>query len=101
MVSSGWLPEGEGAFCLHPAGVEILLPGKTKQNVLSNATDRWFVFFFTIGDDNSHNKVLPTHEEPQGVHGHLVSHPFTCFSFYIFQKAKAKITEASFPKDTF
>ena len=59
-----------------------------------------FFFFFTINDDNSHNKVLPTHEEPQGMHGHLVSHPFTCFSFYIFQKAKAKI-KASFPKDTF
>ena len=42
MASSGWLPEGEGAFCLHPAGVKIPLPGKTKQNVLSNATDRWF-----------------------------------------------------------
>ena len=29
-------------------------------------------FFFTICEDNSHNKVLPTHEEPQGVDGHVV-----------------------------
>lgn len=68
VTSSDWLPEGEGAFCLQPAGLKIPLPGRSEQNVVSNATDKWF---FTICDDNSHDKGLPAYKEAQGVDGHI------------------------------
>lgn len=99
VACSGWLPEGEGAFCLYPTRVEDSTARKNQAECAFKC--HWQMVFLPSVMTTHVIKFTNSWRAPGFGWPCSVNHPFTCFSFYIFRKAKAKITEASFPKDTF